>query len=373
MLLSSKQSHLGFSIIELMVALVIGLFLLSGVLTVYLSNKQTYVSTQSLARVQENLRFSMDMLTKDARMAGYMPCRYQANLSNILTDNGNTWWQPFFDSGLVGFEGGVSTFPATIAADVEPGTDAIAIFKGGSFEASILVHDTAAEEIILKDTAPINELSKGEIAIICDSHQATLFQISDVDTSDFEIEYSDSAADISPGNCTAGLGSTGNVVCGDANSGETHFFGEGAQLVSYAPVIYYIAESDTPGVFALKRNHLVARDISGVETANMEAEELLQGVESMQIRYGVDTDASPDGIANQFFDANLVATSDWPNVVSIQVGILMASGDEIRTNIDTNTYNLAGELIAPSGPGLTHPQDQQMRYVVNSTVSLRNR
>ena len=122
---------------------------------------------------------------------------------------------------------------------------------------------------------------------------------------------------------------------------------------------------------ALKRNHLVARDISGVETANMEAEELLQGVESMQVRYGVDTE--PDGVANQYLDADALTATDWANVVSIQVGLLMASGDEIATNIDTNTYNVAGELIQPApAAGLTHPQDQQLRYVVNSTINIRN-
>ncbi|MGI0117280.1 PilW family protein [Zooshikella sp. RANM57] len=68
-MLLKKQS--GLSLIELMIALVLGLLLLAGVLQVFLGSSQTYRLTGDLARAQENGRFALDMLTRDIRMAGY--------------------------------------------------------------------------------------------------------------------------------------------------------------------------------------------------------------------------------------------------------------------------------------------------------------
>ena len=91
-----RKSQTGLTIIEIIIALLLSLFLMGGVIAVYSTTKQTYRITENLSHVQESLRFSMDLLAKDVRMAGYMPCRYQANLSNILTGGGAVWWQDFF-------------------------------------------------------------------------------------------------------------------------------------------------------------------------------------------------------------------------------------------------------------------------------------
>ncbi len=61
----------GVSLIELMVAVVVGLLLLGGLIQVYLSNKQSYNAQEQLARMQESGRFAMDMITLDLRRAGY--------------------------------------------------------------------------------------------------------------------------------------------------------------------------------------------------------------------------------------------------------------------------------------------------------------
>lgn len=360
----------GVTIVELLVGMLLGIFLTGGVLAVYLTNKQTYVTTQSLSRIQENMRFSTDVIAKDVRMAGYMPCRFQDNQSNILTDNGNTWWQEIFEHAVFGYEGGVDTFPLGITPVA--GSDALVVFRGGDFEAGVLNHNTANNSFQIRGAAPGSILSKGETAIVCDSNQATLFQVSSKIGNNL-IFYSDTATDISPGNCTNNLGSANTVVCGDGGSGQFKTFGSDAQIVRYAPVIYFVeASSVNANVLALKREYFQAINTGGVEVATMVKEEILQGVETMQVSYGVDT--NDDNVANQFIEADDVTSGDlWGDITSIKVGLLMASGEEIATVIDTNTYNVAGELIQATGPGLTHPQDKQQRFVMNSTFSLRNR
>ena len=70
----SAQAHgqRGFGLIELMVGSTLGLILLATIISIYLSTKQTYNIQESLARMQENARLALRLITHDARMAGYL-------------------------------------------------------------------------------------------------------------------------------------------------------------------------------------------------------------------------------------------------------------------------------------------------------------
>jgi type IV pilus assembly protein PilW len=61
----------GLSLIELMIALLVGLLLLGGLIQIYVSSKQGYNAQEQLARMQESGRFAMDLITRDLRRAGY--------------------------------------------------------------------------------------------------------------------------------------------------------------------------------------------------------------------------------------------------------------------------------------------------------------
>ena len=69
-----RRRQQGFTLIELMVALTIGLFLVSGILYIYLSTRASYASNDAAARVQEDARFAMERLTREIRMAGHTGC-----------------------------------------------------------------------------------------------------------------------------------------------------------------------------------------------------------------------------------------------------------------------------------------------------------
>ncbi|RKZ48385.1 MAG: hypothetical protein DRQ58_04580 [Gammaproteobacteria bacterium] len=61
----------GLSLIELMVAITIGLILLGGVFTIFMSNKQSYRVQENMGRVQENGRFAVDLMARTLRMTGW--------------------------------------------------------------------------------------------------------------------------------------------------------------------------------------------------------------------------------------------------------------------------------------------------------------
>lgn len=66
----SMRRQIGFSLTELMVALVLGLFLLAGVGQVYLGSKRSYNTQAGMSLVQENGRIGMHFLQRTIRLAG---------------------------------------------------------------------------------------------------------------------------------------------------------------------------------------------------------------------------------------------------------------------------------------------------------------
>lgn len=85
----------GLSLIEMMVALTIGLILMAGLVTLQVGSKEAYVSTEQRGRLQENMRFGAEAIISSFRLMGYSGCR---------TDD----TQSLPDAALVGADGGGS-------------------------------------------------------------------------------------------------------------------------------------------------------------------------------------------------------------------------------------------------------------------------
>ena len=64
----------GFSLIELMLALALGVVVTAGIVTLFVGNNQTYTLLNGQSRMQENARFAVDFITRSARAAGYFGC-----------------------------------------------------------------------------------------------------------------------------------------------------------------------------------------------------------------------------------------------------------------------------------------------------------
>jgi len=66
-----RRQQLGLSLVELMVALLLGLVLMTGIIQVFLASRQTYNTNEAMARMQENGRFALEFISRSARLAGY--------------------------------------------------------------------------------------------------------------------------------------------------------------------------------------------------------------------------------------------------------------------------------------------------------------
>jgi type IV pilus assembly protein PilW len=73
MILGSENKENGFTLVELLVAMAIGLVVLGGVYSLFNSQQKSYVLQEQVAAMQQNIRASMYFMTREIRMAGCDP------------------------------------------------------------------------------------------------------------------------------------------------------------------------------------------------------------------------------------------------------------------------------------------------------------
>lgn len=353
----------GFSIIELMIALVLGLLLSTGITKVFITTKDTYNLSENMARMQESARFAMQMLKQDVRMGGFLPCRI--NDGNFVSSiNGAPGVFDFLDSSIVGYDDSdpnpfPAPFPAvgTSASNRVADTDAIVILRGS--DSGILgVTNHNPSSAVIRVNAP-HTFEPDDIAMICDGNNAAVFQITNANQSNQTLVHN-TGGGASIGNCTKSLGGQGNCLFPDKII--DHSFGTEAQVVRFHSVGYYIGVSASGDSSSLYRTRLSAGAFGAPE-------ELLSGIENMQLLYGLDVSGGVE--PERYVTANDV--SDWKDVVSVKIGILAHTPDPVNKINDTKTYMVAGTEISDTAPGLTHAGDRRLRSVFNTIVKIRNR
>lgn len=348
---ASKQS--GYTLIELLIALTIGAFMIGGILQLYVGSKKAYNTQSVLMELQEIGRFSLDMMVSDIRMAGFMGCGRAEGVVNTL--NGATSWQLDAATSVLGYEGGVSTFPADFVGAV-PNTDAIKIVRAVPDDQYVVQsHAPASGTLTLKD---FHDLQQSELLMVTDCLNTAMFQMTNVNTAGATNTVVNADGVLSPGNCTRGLGKP--IDC-TTSSGTPYQYDENSFVMRMTARGYYI------GVGASGRNALfrVALGNNGTLGAPVE---ITDGVEDMQLVYGLDGDA--DGAIDTYEQADAIALADWPNVLSVQINLLMESGED-RVSDDPQPYILFDGTAGSLTP--VTPADRRLRRVFSSTTTIRNR
>ena len=81
----------GFSLVELMIAMALGLFLTGVAVNIVITNRQAFRTTENLSRMQENARSAFELMARDIRSAGGNPCGTPM-IVNVLNNPANLWW-----------------------------------------------------------------------------------------------------------------------------------------------------------------------------------------------------------------------------------------------------------------------------------------
>lgn len=370
---STNQRQSGLSLVELLIALVLGLVLITGVLSVYLSSHKTYGVNTAVGQIQENGRAALNFIRVNTRMAGYMGCgATDTHFTNQLNTPASTMLPYNFGSVITGFEANGTapgdqyslpaatprapragaaaawspaldpSLPSGSAAYVIPGSDIFAVSISQRTITPSYVTGLGAGANSFTVAANNNSLVAGDLIVISNCVQTAVREATAVK------------------GLTIGT-DTGTSAPGNASSLRPALV-QNAQVTTASVVAYYVGLG-ADGAPALFEAFTDTSSASGFSP-----QEIVPGVENMQVLYGV-APAGSDA-PTQYLTAAEVSTQSpalWSKVVSVRVALLLrsATGAVHRPGV-AQTYDLLGT-------GVVAPRDTRLRQIFTATIALRNR
>ena len=330
----------GVTLVELMIALAIGLLVTVAMLKVYVDASGMYRFNEGLARVQENGRFALEFIRRDARVAGFWGCHGDAALTNGISTSSDAYNKGFDPDEeefghIIGTEGG------------DDDADSITFRSATGSGALVTADMSGTDGLITVDNA--SALATGTAALISDCENGDLFQITGIS-----------------GKVLAHAAGTNANELPDLKKAYT----AGARVYQVRQTTYCVADGigkdkDGNPIPSLRRAY-GKNSVSDCETGD----ELLEGIENMQILYGEDTDADAEGAngdstANRYVDFGVDDDFDPDRIVSVRIYVLARS---INNNLTTepSPYNFNGITVTPGST------DKYLRKAFTTTITLRN-
>jgi type IV pilus assembly protein PilW len=387
-MLNQKHAR-GVTLVELMIAMVISTIVLLGVATVYSSTKRSYKVQEEMARLQENARYAFNVMSRDIRGAGFVGCN--PTINSLLNTTDDALYD--FQAGVEGWEfdaagtapgddytitsltntgaasnwGGVDwdqngtpdDLSALITGEVLVGNDVLLVKSAeqASYESPLTCPDGSV--VRLQGANPANATSlnfscttnvkRGQLMIFGNCDRGDLFQ--NVNNSNATAVSRATANNLSPGNLNPA-------------SVNWSQFCENCLLFTAKGIIYYI------GVGSGNEPALFRYDYS-LGTSGATFDELVEGVENMQILYGEDLSPNDDDIQpTRYVTADNI--SDPDNVVAVRISLLVRTPQELNRPQAPSTHNLLG-VDNNTRVAITTMSDRRIRKVFTTTIYLRNK
>ena len=289
---SSRRRHQGFSLVELMIAIVLGALVVAGLINVLMANRQAYHLQEASNYNQQNMRFAMDRIGWSLRMADFFGGVKGSALtgSPAVTASGacTAAWALDTSNGIYGYDGNATG-----------GT--------GAFPLAGCVNDN-------------NYISGSDILVV---------------------RYADADALPAPAGTSAGSGiNAGEIYVQAQTGGRGELFAnsrpadlpnstEGVSTYPYELEMYYLRPCSDPGaggicgagsdggnpIPTLMRLRLQA-------DGSLISEPVVEGVEQLQFEYGIRS-SSTDPTPASYVSADNVP--NWSDVVAVRVGYVLRS------------------------------------------------
>jgi len=356
MIIQTREPQGGYTIVELIVAMTIGLFILAGLVTVFANNSRTRNEIERANQQTENGRYALQLLSDDLHNAGYFAefnpgtvaltdSQLQASGVPATIPDPCATDVPSLISGVAmpvqGYDNPATESIPTCVSDVRPGTDILVVRRAST----CAVGDVGCDPAVAG--APYFEASACETEL---QQHGTGHFILDTDTTTYTVHKMHCAAN--------------------------------AAWHQYRTHIYFVANNDKPndGIPTLKRAELGAGAFTVVP--------LVEGVENLQIEYGVDaplpttivpaptTTGAPAVYTTNPGAYNGCAGSDcisnWRNTVAAKIQILARNTTATPSYVDGKTYTL-GLLADGATSNTVGPfNDGFKRHAYDGVVWLTN-
>ena len=306
----------GMSLIELMIAMTIGIFLVGAVFAVYLNGKQTFRTSETIARLQDDARYALTVIRNDVRLAGFWGLNN--NAENIIGRKGETdylgnlggdcedGWYVDLDN-FVSATNNDNTYDVCLAdTDHKDNTDILVIRRADATLTTAFVAEDDGK-VFLRSTSSNGELFDD-------------YTIQPVMAADFEDR----------------------------------------RLLTHA---YYVRDVGDAGTqLGLQRIELIDGGANAAINVAAQNREIIPNVEEFQVQFGVDTNG--DRNIDQYVDPGH-ANAVIDNILAVRVWILLRSENEFIDFKDTNTYIMGSRDVGPFNDGYR-------RFLASATIKLRN-
>lgn len=306
----------GVSLIELMIALLLGLLVVGAAIGIFVSNKQVFRSADNLSFVQENGRVAFELLARELRQTASSPCSAKVPIVNVL--NNTAAWGTDWGDGIRGYDGQAaqalpSVTTGTAARNRIAGTDAVELRSGASGDVTVTDHKPNSAQFKVNTTA--HGLVDGDIVMVCDFIQAAIFQITNASSTNVTIVHNSGTG--TPGNCTKSLKYPKQLPCVANPSSGYYTYGPNSVIAKLKATAWYVGVSTSDPTRRSLYQVLLTR--SGASPAST-VQEVAEGVQDMQLQY-----LSNGGTDYQ----NANAVTNWSQVTAVRVVLTMQSNEQI--------------------------------------------
>ncbi len=332
----------GFSLVELMLALALGLIVVTGIVQLFIGNSRTYNVLNGQARMQENARFALEFISRAARQAGYFGCaNARENLVWTLTGSNpdNAGSVPEFDvtrpvQGVesVSGAGDLANFPTQAAnsfdlangipADqVTIGTDVLALrgMESPGWRLTEELFPTGANSNPrIPDTT---DIQVDDIVMVSNCEQAAVFRVTGTPA------FGANAVELQHAAPGGGLYLNSRPTLTDI--GRT--YGEDSLVGRVQSTFFFIAEgAGLTNILDGGGNPTPPLALWQKLGPNAPVE-LVQGIENLQVLYGIDNTDDDVANANEYVTADDLSFDpiDLSQVVALRVAVTANSVDAV--------------------------------------------
>lgn len=342
------STHRGFTLIELMVALLLGLLLSAAIVSVFLEGKNNFVQDDEVARVQENGRYALRLLSREIGMAGFFGGEPDAVDVNGGAVSGN-------DCGPAGEEW--LLIGATPEDPSDPTNHIVSPLEvlDNSDTTTDDYYQCLTDGLVVNGTDILVVKRVSDTAVIDNGDWQLPDDLEDLDNERYYLLTEN-----------RGQGETelaqGSDHKADGNWSSVDDFESGYDVWEYKAALFYVGTDEEVPSLCKKELQDNGASISGQRC-------LVQGIENIQYELGIDIDG--DDVPDQFVSGDtyppVVGGEDTDAIVAVRIHVLVRSLNQINSMpAESKSYRLGG------GTTVTTPTDQFYRMAMSTTVSVRN-
>ena len=323
-----RQRAGGFSLVELMVSLTIGLLLLTALATIFANSSRMQREITLSSQQIENGRYAIDLVSEDVRHAGFWGYYGGSLTAPGAMPDPCALDAPSLTAAMAlpiqGYNAPIATLPTCLpAANYLAGTDILVVRHASSLPAGAL----SGNGIYIQTNATNTLVAAG--------------------SGTFNLQVRNG---------------TGTNVAAPIRAYETHIYFVSPCSVAAGGTCTATDDGGKP-IPTLKRLELT---LDGGGNLNMVTVPLVEGIENFQVDYGRDTDG--DGAPDGAYVADPATVANWMQVMAVQLYVLARNTDVSTGYNDSKTYQLGtAGTITPTG-GAT----QFRRHVYTSVVRVKN-